>query len=726
MQATLEELRQILDLKAYDCENLSEVFDAVTEYGADCIWLDLSRIKSATKRQLDSLAKRLQEARRLETTPTLLLYNQADPQAALLPKANVIQFAEAALDGEDLRTLLLQRAQPTQVAAFADKDLLANSGCSFQYEWTGRNVWTEEAAAKVLFAEERFKRLINSAHDLICVIENDGFVKFVSSSSMQILGRQADELTGRYLQDFFPKCKQNNIQRWLSRSAAKQGFSEIKTSHTAGHWIYLETACVDMQSDPVVRGHVISARDVSARKRAEQQLSYQSRLLANIREAVLGLDTTGKVVYLNTAACRMYRTTPEQAAGLYWHQLAQVEWLHPDEEAFAQEALQDHGQWRGEVVQHLAGGRRSHVEVSITAHQDVLPGKYSLVVVVRDIKDRKVVESVLFESESRYRNLVSLTSDLVWHTDAIGRLTFISPKVSALLGYTASELAGRNLADLMDTAAIAERQSLAEAFAQQQPFSYLTGTFRAADGRLKYFEVSAQPHLSAKGVLEGYHGAIRDITERVEADHAIRQALAEKETLIKEIHHRVKNNMQIISSLLSLQSQFIKDPGMLLKLQESQDRIRSMALVHEKLYQSKNLSEIDFKDYLETLAHHISNSYREKNIRLSILMPAQPVEIGIDKAVPCGMIVNELLTNAYKHAFEAGQGDKVALELSVEDGWAHLAIADNGKGITHTDLEQYEATSLGMQLVAALIHQLRGKLEITNTEGSRFGLIFKL
>lgn len=422
----------------------------------------------------------------------------------------------------------------------------------------------------------------------------------------------------------------------------------------------------------------------------------------------------------------MYRTTPELATGLFWHQLAQIEWLHPDEEAFAQEALQDHGQWRGEVVQHLAGGRRSHVEVSITAHQDVLPDRYSLVVVVRDIKDRKVVESVLFESESRYRNLVSLTSDLVWHTDATGRLTFISPKVSTLLGYTASELAGRNLADLMDAGATAEKQSLAEAFANRQPFSYLTGTFLAADGRLKYFEVSAQPHLTPKGVLEGYHGAIRDITERVEADHAIRQALAEKETLIKEIHHRVKNNMQIISSLLSLQSQFIKDPGMLVKLQESQDRIRSMALVHEKLYQSKNLSKIDFIDYLETLAHHISNSYREKNIRLSILMPAYPVEIGIDTAVPCGMIVNELLTNAYKHAFAAGQTGTVSLELSAEEGRASIAIADNGKGITHTDLAQYEESSLGMQLVAALIHQVRGKLDITNTAGSRFSLSFKL
>jgi PAS domain S-box-containing protein len=300
--------------------------------------------------------------------------------------------------------------------------------------------------------------------------------------------------------------------------------------------------------------------------------------------------------------------------------------------------------------------------------------------------------------------------------------------VVELLGYTASDVIGHSLTEFLAKNQYANPSgiSLEEALQKQQPFSYLQGTFLTRDAKIKYLEVSGLPYYTSKRKLGGFHGSIRDVTHRVESERSIRQSLAEKETLIKEIHHRVKNNLQIVTSLLHLQTQFIQDPDMLARLQESQDRIHTMALVHEKIYQSKDLSRIDFKDYLEALTRHISNSYRNPLIKLSQSLPAEDVYVGIDTAVPCGLIVNEVLTNAYKHAFKPGSAGSVELVLAVTDDTATLTIADSGKGLPNTDIQAYQSASLGMQLVDALVHQLRGRLDVQNAPGARFVLSFKL
>lgn len=713
VKEVLHSLRSKVQVQVYDCQSQAEVFDSLGHFWPDCILL----AGEPDHAGLLSLQRRAQELRS-ESLPVLLI---TDDQDAFADTPNVHTLARTSLSAVSLKSLLMAQASPRPVQPQVP---LAEQ--SFRYEWMGKTTFTEEGAVRTLFSEERFRRLVDNALDLICVVEEDGFIKYASSSSERILGIHQQELAGHYVQDYLQKCKRNNIARWFARNRNRSGFTELRMRHTSGRPVYLEAACVDMTQDSAIRGFVISAREITARRETEEKLDYQARLLAHIREAVVGLDADSRIVYMNRAAERFYRHKLEDALGKPWIELCQIEWMHPDEESFATEALRDHGLWQGEVIQHLAHGRRSHVEVSMTAHREVESGGTSLIVVVRDIKDRKVVENVLHESENRYRNLVTVTSDLVWHTDADNALTFISPKVGQLLGYAPTEVLGKALAAFLAEPETAEAHQLQTALSNRQPFSYLQGTFRTRDGRLKYLEISGLPQMGTKRQHEGYHGAIRDVTERVEAERSLRQSLAEKETLIKEIHHRVKNNMQIVSSLLYLQTQFIKDPDMLARLQESQDRIRSMALVHEKLYQSRDLSRIDFKDYLETLARHISNSYRNRFVHLALELPEEPVSIGIDTAVPCGLVVNELVSNAYKHAFEPEAKGVVTLKLVSDGKRAELTISDTGKGLPYTDLGAYSSTSLGMQLVDALVHQLQGKLEVRNQDGAHFQLKFKL
>ncbi|MBI5822953.1 MAG: HAMP domain-containing protein [Chloroflexi bacterium] len=199
----------------------------------------------------------------------------------------------------------------------------------------------------------------------------------------------------------------------------------------------------------------------------------------------------------------------------------------------------------------------------------------------------------------------------------------------------------------------------------------------------------------------------------------------EKEILLKEIHHRVKNNLQIISSLLNLQTDQVKDTGTLRALRDSQARVRSMALIHEKLYQSKDLAKIEFGEYVQSLAKDLFRSYQRAlgNIKLNIQV--DEIALDLDYAVPCGLILNELMTNTLKYAFPNGRDGSIQVELHAGPGQTlSLRVTDDGVGIP-ADLDIFNNKSLGLQLVNSLVKQVDGKLVIENSKGTSFLVSFK-
>ncbi len=216
-----------------------------------------------------------------------------------------------------------------------------------------------------------------------------------------------------------------------------------------------------------------------------------------------------------------------------------------------------------------------------------------------------------------------------------------------------------------------------------------------------------------------------DITDSRLAEERIRASLQEKDILLKEIHHRVKNNLQIISSLLNLQASAVEDGEIRDILLRSQSRVRSMALVHESLYQSGNLGEIDFADYIRRLAAYIKQAYGSADKRIELDIRAEAVRMSINKAVPCGLILNELLTNAYKHGFARATHGSIHVGLTRRGDLVDLIVRDNGDGIpAGLDLER--VNSLGLQLVSSLANQLGGRIAILDEGVSVFALSFPL
>lgn len=205
----------------------------------------------------------------------------------------------------------------------------------------------------------------------------------------------------------------------------------------------------------------------------------------------------------------------------------------------------------------------------------------------------------------------------------------------------------------------------------------------------------------------------------------IESSLHEKEALLREIHHRVKNNLQVISSLLNMQSYYLDDPRMIRAIAEGQNRVKAMALIHQKLYQTDHLSEIDFQEYTEQLIGHLSTAFSEPGKNIHSQVNGSALKLDIDTAIPLGLILNELITNAYKYAFSGVTDGSLLVELKQDDAhYYHLRIADSGKGLP-ADFNEAKLNSLGLKLVRMLIEQLDGSLTVTNESGVCFDIHFK-
>ncbi|MFQ5885557.1 MAG: histidine kinase dimerization/phosphoacceptor domain -containing protein [Thermoplasmata archaeon] len=237
--------------------------------------------------------------------------------------------------------------------------------------------------------------------------------------------------------------------------------------------------------------------------------------------------------------------------------------------------------------------------------------------------------------------------------------------------------------------------------------------------------ISGDQHFSVKAfkVGEGLGIIITDITVRKRAERAVIRSLAEKEALLREVHHRVKNNMQVISSMLNLQSENIKDEQAREAFRKSGDRIKTMALIHEKLYQSEDFAGIDIGDYVQSLAKSLFHMYDVDPASITLKVNIRDVFLDISTAIPCGLIINELISNSLEHAFADGKEGEILIELSSDNKHSVLTVRDNGMGFPR-DLDFRNTDSLGLQLVNTLVEQLDGRIGLDRRNGAMFTITF--
>jgi PAS domain S-box-containing protein len=252
--------------------------------------------------------------------------------------------------------------------------------------------------------------------------------------------------------------------------------------------------------------------------------------------------------------------------------------------------------------------------------------------------------------------------------------------------------------------------------------SFETG-FKDISGETSWREIFLNPIFDENEKVVEISCIANDITDKKMADEQMRQSLKEKEVLLKEVHHRVKNNLQVISSILNLQSSYVKDKKILEILLESQNRIKSMAFVHESLYQTKDFSNISFREYVENISRNLVHSYAATDSPPVLNLDLQDIQLNLDTAIPCGLIINELLTNSLKYAFAEGKKGKIDIIIKQKGELITITIADNGKGLPST-IDFRNTESLGLQLVVSLIEQINGKIKLDTKKGTKFTIEF--
>jgi two-component system response regulator len=346
---------------------------------------------------------------------------------------------------------------------------------------------------------------------------------------------------------------------------------------------------------------------------------------------------------------------------------------------------------------------------------------------VEDITERTSAEQALRASEARLREAQSIAHVGNWEWDIPTSRIEWSEELYRIYGCEPHEVMPdfQLIVDAMHPKSRAAFVgAINAAIKAGRPFE-MDYTFFRMDGSEAVLHAIGQVHYDRNGTPIRMVGTVQDITGSKRAEEKIRASLAEKEILLKEIHHRVKNNLQVVASMLSLQSRYLEDQKSREMFDDSRRRIEAMSLIHEKLYRSKDLAQIDFRQYVSDLVRNVTALNGGGPAGAVVRMEIGEVRLDVNKGIPCGLIINELVSNSIRHAFPNGRKGEIAVKMQRNRGGkVLLVVSDNGIGFPG-DLDFRATKSLGMQLVVSLVGQLDGEIELDRREGTVFTITFQ-
>ena len=466
-------------------------------------------------------------------------------------------------------------------------------------------------------------------------------------------------------------------------------------------------------------------RDITERKAMEAALRRGEQryrdVVNGIREVVFETDTEGMWRFLNPAWTELTGFPVEESLGKLF-----LDYVYPDDrqrniELFRPliEGHKDH--CRHEIRYRTKEGGFRWIEVHARLTLDEKGVTAGTTGTLRDITDQKKRQA---ESEAREELAMSFFTNqaainlLVDPED--GSIVNANPAATEFYGYPPDVLRSMKIYDInlfsRETVEAAMKQAITERRMHYVfPHKLSNGEIREVETYSSGFVFRGKTLLSS---------IIHDVTEKRRIERELEASLKEKEMLVREVHHRVKNNLNVVASLLSMQSRYAKVKEDVRLFEEARGRILSMAYVHEKLYRSKGLSQVDLRSYVEEVVHGLGGVYKSGNVSVQLEIPT--VNLSPDKAIPLGLIINELVTNCYKYAFpDAREGVIAIVAHRTDDFHLHIQISDDGVGLS-PDVVIEKSESLGLNLVSMLSKQLDGRLEVIRGKGTSFSLTFPI
>jgi PAS domain S-box-containing protein len=351
------------------------------------------------------------------------------------------------------------------------------------------------------------------------------------------------------------------------------------------------------------------------------------------------------------------------------------------------------------------------------------------VLVVHDITYRKRAEEALRRSEDMFSAIFRQAIVGITQIDLSGRFLMVNDRFCEIVGRSREEVLQLSTQDITHADDVPSNMAMLERARDTGEDYQLEKRYLHPDGSVVWVHNSVSVMRDAGGAPLHLVAVVRDITEQkrveagmMQANQELQSALTEREVLIKEVHHRVKNNLQVVVSLLRLQASRLRDEVGSDALRESLNRVSAMSTIHELLYRSNTMAVIDFAEVLRTLTGNLHDAYGLNEKRISMVVEADPVPVSMDAAVPLALIANELISNAFKHGFPDGDDGEVRVGLTREGKTVVLRIADTGAGF----VPPKRSASLGLMLVDRLVRQVSGRLELEPPPGTRYRLTFRL
>ncbi|MDQ1254139.1 MAG: hypothetical protein QG646_3359 [Euryarchaeota archaeon] len=480
-------------------------------------------------------------------------------------------------------------------------------------------------------------------------------------------------------------------------------------------------------------------QDITELKKSEEEIRNLAKIVESSYDAIMTISLEGYIISWNRSAEQVYGYSQEEILGKPVSFVAPSH-LSDETKKLIDRIMQGENVYNYETVRVRKDGKLINISITLSPVYDFHGKITAASAISRDITEKKESEEKLRESEEKYRNIVETANEGIVIINEELKVSYVNQKMSDMVGHSIKDCLSKPILDFVsedDRDTIRNKlRSRSQDISENYEFKLLR-----KDGSHLWVISSAKSLFDEEGKFIGSLSMLTDITKKKEAEIELKNIeIAQK----KEIHHRIKNNLQVISSLLDLQAdkfrnrKKIKNSEVLEAFKESQDRVISMALIHEELHRGDGFEKISFSPYVEELAGNILKTYRlgTKNISLKLSLENN-VFLDMDVAVPLGMIINELVSNSFKHAFKGRNEGKIEIKLYKEAIQSNfksigengtettfvLTILDNGIGIP-ANLDIEELDSLGLQLVTSLITQVDGELEIKRNKGTEFILRF--
>jgi len=564
---------------------------------------------------------------------------------------------------------------------------------------------TKEAQLEAAESRDFFQKILDSIASPVYFKNLDGKFLGLNRSFLELTGLDRNQVIGKTVNDLAPEYAQliHGSDRELIETRKSQVLeidSPLPGNTESIQLLLNKSLYFDTGGNP--EGIVGIITDITDLRDKEERIHLLSTAIEYASSVIIVTDINGTIQYVNPAFTSMSGYSSDEATGSN-AKILNSNYHASDYFKNMWETILSGKVWKGDILNKKKDGTLYWENISIAPVRISTGEITNFISIHDDITRRKMYQENLLQSKNNFLNIITSSHDAIVVLNNSDEVQYINPAAESLFGESVENILQEPLPVHLDES--------------QDEVS-----LPMPDGSMRYFELTFIP--TRWQGEEAKVAMLHDITRDRQIADQVRRSLEEKNVLLKEIHHRVKNNMQLISSMLHLQAGYKKDDRMISIFRDIESRIRSMALIHEKLYQSKDYAHIELGEYIRDLALSLYNTYQADMNLIKLSTDIDVQHFDIDTAIPCGLILNELISNAIKHAFPEGRKGIITVSLrNTDDEDIRLTVEDNGIGISEESFLRRDQ-SLGMVLVETLVKQLNGTLSFNTEGGTEFIIRF--